>query len=161
MWQKTQIDKKIGEIKLTVDFSRENHHKILYNLLKCLFIKYVTVGRCYMSSKFKPAKDPLRDSWLLSLYNVPKTDDVISIIMKLSVNALLLNCWEVIFFFRDNLKCIVQDFFQWKFKTFNLYSQNERENPAILLLFLVHSRHIEIRWNSAWTIDNQYNNLSS
>lgn len=88
---KKQNNKKIGEIKLTIDFNRGNHHKILYNLPKCLFIKYVTVGTCHMTSKFKVVKDPLRDSWL-SLYNVPKTDDVISITMKLSVNILLLNC---------------------------------------------------------------------
>lgn len=76
----------MGEIKLTIDFNRGNHHKILYNLPKCLFIKYVKVGTCYLTSKFKLVKDPLRESWLLSLYNVSKTDDVISIIMKFSVN---------------------------------------------------------------------------
>lgn len=91
-WQKPNQLKKIGEIKLTIDFNRGNHHKILYNLPKCLFSKYVTVGTCYMTSKFKLVKDNLRDSWLLSLYNVPKPDDVISIVMKLSVNRLLLNC---------------------------------------------------------------------
>lgn len=96
------------------------------------------------------------------LYDLTKTDDVVSIVMELSVNRLLLNCQDSRLYSsrENNLKCIVQEFFQWKLKPCNLYSQTEWENTANAATIIVYSRHTEIGQNNAWAIDDQYNSLS-